>query len=356
MRSYVFLLLSWLAAGSASASPWTQESAENLTRAIVSDTRQTVTSVIINHNNEIVYERYFNGATQDTLHDTRSATKTIASMLLGIAIGRGEISSVNDKVLPYFPELQPLKHADPRKSEITLEDFLTMSSRLECNDFNPYSRGNEERMYVMENWVRFTLDLPIKGYAPWETRPADSPFGRSFAYCSAGAYTLGQVVARASGRELSDYAQAYLFDPLDIDRVEWPRTSLGKASTAGGIELSTRSLLNLGLVYVNGGSFGSVRILTKDWVQQSLKSHVKADEEHEYGYLIWNRVTQIGEVVVTSHLMSGNGGNHVVMIPELSLVIVVTKTDYNQRNAHQLSRHLVDELILPVFVDGSRDR
>lgn len=344
----IILLFTVLASSHAIA--WSEQNSHQLSAAIDAGEYQTVTSVLIHHHGETLYEQYFHGTDANTLHDTRSASKTVASILLGIAIKRKEIRDVHMPVVDFFSELQPLKNPDPRKSDITIEDFLTMSSRLECNDFNPYSRGNEERMYVLEDWVKFTLDLPIKGYAPWETKPEDSPFRRSFAYCTAGAYTLGQIVARASNRELSDYAREYLFEPLDIKAVEWPRTSLGKASTAGGIRLSTRSLLKLGLLYIDGSHAQEKNILSREWIEQSLKSHAAVDSDHEYGYLIWKRASQIGDTKVTSHFMSGNGGNHIVMIPDHKLVVVITKTDFNQRGAHDAARRLVDEAILPNIV------
>ena len=308
--------------------------------------------MLIHHKDQVVYEQYFADSNSHTLHDTRSATKTVAALLVGIAIHRGEIDSVHLPVLPFFPDWLPLKNPDRRKAEITLEDFLAMSSKLECNDFNAYSRVNEERMYVMEDWVQFTLDLPIKGYAPWETKPEASAFGRSFAYCTAGAYSLGRIVVRASGTTLPKYTQTHLFDPLGIEKVEWPRTSLGRASTAGGIRLSTRSLMKLGMLYLANGSAGDKRILFEGWVQQSLKTHVNIDDDTEYGYLIWKRNLQIGEKSITIHWMSGNGGNHVAIIPDLDLVIVLTKTAYNQRDAHMTSRRLIDEVVLPVFLSA----
>ena len=126
---------------------------------------------------KLAYEDYLDGDA-GTLRDRRSATKSITDALVGIAIQEGKLSGVDAKVLMLLPDrARRVQNADPRKSSITIEDFLTMSSPLECDDWNDASRGNEERMYLVEDWAQFILDLPIRGQCMSASTPKHRPTG-----------------------------------------------------------------------------------------------------------------------------------------------------------------------------------
>lgn len=328
--------------------------ATSLTKEIEAGDYGTVTSLLVQQNGQTLYEQYYRGTNPDTLHNTRSVTKTIIGLLVGTAISDGLIANESESVTAFFPDLKPYKNPDDRKDRITLKDFLTMSSRLECNDFNRYSRGNEERMYIMEDWVKFTLDLPIKGYAPWEQRPENSPYGRAFSYCSAGVHTLGQVVARASDKPLSEYGEERLFKPLGISRATWPKTSLDRDGGAGGLELTSRALAKLGSLYINKGRHEGKNIIPASWIDASLTTQVDTGSGgHKYGYLIWQTRVEVGGQQVMLNYMSGNGGNKVVFVPELQLVIVITKTDYNRRGMHEQADRLIKDGVLKRLLAAS---
>jgi CubicO group peptidase (beta-lactamase class C family) len=318
-----------------------------LRKAIEDGTFQRITSVAVAVDGKLAYEAYFNGDERETQHDIRSASKTVTSMLIGLAIARGAISGVDAKVFSFFPERrEKIKNPDPRKLQVTIEDLLTMSSLLECDDNNEFSSGNEERMYVTEDWLGFVLDLPIKGFAPWVTKPQDSPYGRSFSYCTAGVFALGAVLERATGRTVPDFAREALFAPLGIDKVTWLHSPLGLTQTGGGTRFRSRDLLKLGQLYLDGGRWHGRQVVPEAWVAASTAAHVQATETDTYGYLWWRRDFTAGERKFPTFYMSGNGGNKVVVVPSAKLVAVITSTLYNTRGMHQQTDKLLADYIL----------
>lgn len=319
-------------------------------QAIKAGDFKAVTSVLIARHGKLAYERYFDSDGVDALRNTRSATKTITGMLIGAAIDRHLIPSVDAHVLDYLHDKLPLQNPDPRKNQITIEDFLTMSSLLECDDENLFSRGNEERMYLVEDWAKFTLDLPIRGFPGWQAKPKDSPYGRSWSYCTAGATTLGVVLERAVKKSVQDFARDVLFAPMDITSLKWQSQPLGTAMTGGGLELRSRDLLKLGQLYLDGGKWNGRQIISPTWVEASISAHANAREETDYGYLWWLQTFHVHGRSLHSYGMYGTGGNKVLVFPDESLVVVVTTTNYHVDGAGALSDKLIVDYVLQAAV------
>jgi CubicO group peptidase (beta-lactamase class C family) len=364
MLSFAFALLTSLVVGQ---SPYADDlpdvppssvgiSAERLgqmEQAIKAGDFKAITSVLIARHKKLAYEHYFDSDGVDGFRNTRSATKTITGMLIGAAIDRHFIPSVDTPVLDYLQDKMPLENPDPRKGKITIEDFLTMSSLLECDDENSFSRGNEERMYLVEDWAKFTLDLPIRGFPGWETKPKDSPYGRSWSYCTAGATALGLVLERAVKRPVPDFAREVLFAPLGITSVKWQFQPLGTAMTGGGLELRSRDLLKLGQLYLDDGTWSGHPILSAKWVAESLRPHANAREDTDYGYLWWLQTFHFHTQSLRSYGMYGTGGNKILVFPDESLVIVITTTNYRVQGAGALSDKLIVDYILEAAVPAN---
>jgi CubicO group peptidase (beta-lactamase class C family) len=364
MFSFAFTLLTSLVVGQ---SPYADDlsdvtpssvgiSAERLgqmEQAIKAGDFKTITSVLIARHKKLAYEHYFDSDGVDGFRNTRSASKTITGMLIGAAIDRRFIPSVDTHVMDYLQDKMPIENPDPRKDKITIEDFLTMSSLLECDDENSFSRGNEERMYLVEDWAKFTLDLPIRGFPGWETKPKDSPYGRSWSYCTAGATTLGLVLERAVKRPVPDFAREVLFAPLGITSAKWQFQPFGTAMTGGGLELRSRDLLNLGQLYLDGGTWSGHPILSAKWVEESLRPHANAREDTDYGYLWWLQTFHFHARSLRSYGMYGTGGNKILVFPDESLVIVITTTNYRVEGAGALTDKLIVDYILEAAVPAN---
>jgi CubicO group peptidase (beta-lactamase class C family) len=307
---------------------------------------KNVTSILLARDGKLVYEAYFNGGDADRLNDVRSASKSVTALLVGAAIDRGLIPGVQARVYGYFPDKQPVQHPDARKQAITLEDLLTMSSLWECNDDNEFSSGNEERMYVTEDWLQFALDLPIKGFAPWMPRPQDSPHGRAFSYCTAGAFVAGAVVERAARMPLARFAAEALERPLGIAHAQWNASPLGVGMGGGGTRYRSRDLAKLGQLALDEGRWHGRQVISAAWIRAMLTVRAQARDDADYGYLWWAPRRPITGTDEAVWAMSGNGGNYVFVVPSRRLVAVITSTAYNQRYAHPQSQEIFREYLL----------
>jgi len=336
----------WPTAG-VEASGLSAKPLSDMSNAIRAGEFKKIGSVLIARHGKLVYESYFDGDAS-SLRDTRSATKSITDALIGIAIAEKKLSGVDARVLQSLPEhARKVQNPDTRKDKITVEDFLTMSSPLECDDWNDASRGNEERMYVVEDWAQFILDLPIRGRMHLGEQIDPPPYGRYFSYCTGGVFTLSEVLEKATGVRTDHYAEEKLFSPLGITDAQWVYSPLNIPQTGGGLRLSSRDLLKVAQLYLGGGRWQGKRIVDESWVRVSTQPHARIDDDTEYGYLWWLKSFKSGEKAYPAFFMSGNGGNKVLAFPGLDLAFVITSTNYNTRGMHEQTEKLLTDYILP---------
>jgi CubicO group peptidase (beta-lactamase class C family) len=311
---------------------------EGILRSIRDGGYPRVDSMIVARHGRLVAEGYFNGYAPDTLHDLRSTGKSFTSALTGIAADRG-LLIVDDPISLYLRDFESSKNLDGRKRAITLRHLLDMSSGLDCDDSNPASPGNEEKMYPARNWVKFVLDLPM----------AADPGARS-SYCTGGVIVLGSLLSSRAGVGLDDFAATWLFGPLDIRSAHWRRSPDGQATGGGGLKLRPRDVAKLGELYRADGLWNGRRVLSAAWVAESRRSTARIGADG-YGYLWWKRGFARDGVVADSYFTSGNGGNFVFVFPSLDLVVAFTGSNYDSRAMDQPFQILTERL-LPIVLQG----
>lgn len=312
---------------------------EELNRKIAKQTYKNVTSIVAIKDGKILIEEYFNGANRNTLHDTRSVGKSFASTLLGMAIKDRYIKS-EMQTLKEFYDLGSFQNYSKSKDSITLKSLLTMSSTFEGSDIDAESPGNEENMYPTENWVAFTLDLPID-----KTKAVN----RQWDYFTAGVVVLGDIIDKSVPNGLEKYADKNLFRPLNITKYKWQFTPQKVANTAGSLQLSSLDLAKFGQLYKKQGIWNGRQILSQEWVAKSLSHQMAISEDEFYGYLFWNKTYKVKGLEYEVYYSSGNGGNRIFIFKDQPIVIIITSTAYNTPYGEKQVEKMMQDYLIPAI-------
>jgi CubicO group peptidase (beta-lactamase class C family) len=296
-----------------------------------------VHGLLIARHGRLVLEEYFHGESADRPHETRSASKTVLTVLLGAAMQAG--AEVGPATAVY-PVMRPGGDGlDARKRALTLEHLLTMSSGYDCDDNGDDRPGNESTITDQEenpDWYGIILGLGM----------IRDP-GAQAVYCSINPHLAGGVLSRTTGRWLPDLMYELVAQPLGMQGYHVPITPTGDAYLGGGWRFRPRDFMKLGQLYLNGGTWQGRRVLSEEWVQRSTAPRYSMGSSARYGYLWWLREYPYGGRTVQAYYMSGNGGQYVMVIPELDLVIAVFGGNYNERAGGLMVSDVIPRLVLP---------
>lgn len=264
-----------------------------------------VRSLLVARRGTLVAEKYWGDAGPHRPTNIKSASKAVLSALVGVALERGDLRSLDWPVAEFFPEYFERDGVDPRKRGITLRHLLTMTSGLETTSFHNYGRW-----VASDDWVRAALDQPLVA------RP-----GGRMVYSTGSSHLLSAILARATGMDTRTFARRHLFRPLGIRLDGWQRGPEGVWFGGNNMALSPRDLLRFGTLYLHGGTYGGRRVLPDGWVRESWRAYTRSERfGYDFGYYWWNR-TLSGRRV---HYAWGYGGQFVFVVPEEEMVVVVT--------------------------------
>jgi len=294
-----------------------------------------IDGVVIAKSGYLVFEAYFNGYNRDKRHDLRSATKSITSALIGIAIDQQHIVAIDDSVYPYFQAYAPFDNWSAVKEQIKVKHLLTMTPGWDCDDWVSSSQGNEENMYRKHDWVKFILDLPMK------TIP-----GNKFSYCTGGVVVLGELVKLASSLSVDEFSKRYLFTPLRITNYNWQYTPAGQVDAGGHIVMTPRDMAKFGQLFLQRGAWQGQQLISAAWVDESTAFHLMVtNSTDEYGYLWWRRSILVSGRSIGTYSARGNGGQFIFVIPSEEMVVVFTGSNYNSSLSDQPFEILQDYIL-----------
>ncbi len=297
-------------------------------------------SILIVKENKLILEKYFDNNNRNTRHEIRSATKSIGSILTGIAIDKGFIPSEDSFVYEFLKdEYSPSYGWDSKASHIKISHLLTMLSGYDCDDLNT-NFACENAMYETDDWVQYSLDLPIS-YEP----------GLHWAYNSSSLILVSEIIARTSGMDLDEFAEKYLFGPLGIRNFQWVRSPKDREWIGGGARMISREMVKIGLLMQNQGMWGEDSIISQEWIAKSTRKHSEMlGSGVDYCFLWQTGATLVNDQLVKAFWASGNGGQYIIIIPALDMVIVFTGGNYNSQLANQ-PFDLLCSYILPAFTN-----
>lgn len=294
------------------------------------DEHPDLKAVVVMRDGHILAERYFNGDTPETLHDVRSAGKSVTALLATIAVDHGLISSLSDPVQTYWSEAK-----GAAIGEVRLDEVLTMRSGLAAFDEDAASPGNEDRLDEAADPLAFVLAIAR----------SDAP-GTTYRYNSLTAYVAGLVVEKASGQALADFAEAALFRPLGVNRWRWDADVAGHTKGQGNLWLSARDFAAIGELVRRKGLSKGRRIVSEAGIDAMLQPRVAIANSDPYadayGHFWYAKTYVIEGRDVAVSFASGNGGNKIYVVPDQRLVVAVTSSayghGYGQRRSEAILR------------------
>ena len=341
-----------------------------LTKLILADSFPNIHSVLIAKDNMLVYENYFSGKDEswgsslgytmhDTnkLHDSRSISKSVVAACIDIAIQHKQIISIDDPIFNYLPGYTEYK--TPLNEKITIRHLLTMSSGIQWNENTPHgtSANNETQMERSLNPVKYVLQQPMSSFP-----------GSVWNYNSGSVQVLAEIIKNVSGLDVDLFASKFLFQPLNIQSYKWTRSSntailfhLTKIfnsrrsfpAAASGLRLTSRSLLKIGLLYLNNGAWNNIQVLSKKWVQETFKTQILRgtnSSANGYSYLFWTHTDTVNNWSYPFITARGNGGQRIFICQPLHLVVVITAGNYNKRGIRNDGQFALDNYIIPASI------
>jgi len=320
-------------------SEWLSKAAES----IYEGKYKEVHSVLIYRDGRLVFEEYFRGHPfqydktshrgkevewgRTKPHRIMSVTKSITSVCIGIAVDKGFIKSVNQPIFDYLPEHGHLK--TPENSKIQIEHLLSMTSGLEGNEWLlPYNHPQNAVILI------YNSKDPINQIL---SKPALYPAGGNFQYCGSSNFLLAEILKNATGKNLEEFAAKNLFGPLGIHSYEWLQLNKGVVDGAGGLIMTPRDMLKIGVTFLNNGIWNGQRILSEQWVEKSATPYPRNQwlnnwDDHwglrGYGYSWWTHTFVKSGKRIPMYYASGWGGQYIMIIPNLQTVVVFTGGNY----------------------------
>lgn len=316
--------------GNLSESGLDPEAIQKLVDLIASTPPNDFRSVVVIKDGKLVVEEYFHTFWRTSLHDIRSAGKSITGMLMGIALKQGLVKSVEDPVYDYLAMAPPTK----KHEAIKIRHLLTMSSGLDADSDDSSTPGQAGQWIGLDDWTPYIQTVPMK------RKP-----GQRWVYSDLNSQLVGTIIENTSGMSLSEFAKKHLFEPLGIREYYWQQSKAGSTVASGNLFITGLDFAKLGLLVLNKGNWQGKQLISENYIREMTGKQITIDEDYfgfpvDYGYFWYTRTRNFSGKDITYHYASGNGGNYVIVIPEKNMVVSLSSSAYGPYHGHSRSQNI----------------
>lgn len=295
-------------------------------------------SLVVIKDGGILVEEYYNTFWSETIHDIRSAGKSITALCMGIAIDKGFVKSENESVYSFFPDIEVPQSLREKNKEITIRDLMIMSSGLDADTDDSSTEGFVGNWIGRDDWVTFILNLSQS----YET-------GSRWVYNDASPTLCSAIIQSTTGMSMAEFAEEYLFGPLGIREYYWYKSRMGITGGAGNLYITGIDFAKLGQLVLQQGKWGNSQVISQEWIHKMTSSHIAVSnnepEADRYGYFWYLSHKEIDGKRIDYLSASGNGGNKLYVVPSENMTISVQSSSYGTGRGHGQADYILTYLL-----------
>lgn len=301
----------------------------------INDNYPNIYSLLVIRHGYLVYEKYYQGMDVNSYNPVYSVTKSVMSALTGIALNENILENIDQKVSDLIPDYFTSVE-DQKKKEISLKNVLTMTGGLETID------SDYDSYFSSPDWLAYALSKPVS-----------DDLGKVFVYNTGLTHFLSGILTEESNMSTKEFAENYLFDSLNIHIKRWDSDFAGHYGGGAGLYLTPREMAKFGYLYLNKGKWEEKQIIPEEWVAASTSKQINVGPGLDYGYLFWiqDMTDKATDTTYHTYRADGAGGQKIIVIPELDMVVVVTADLYTSALDKTDDQQMVEDYVLPAVTE-----
>ncbi len=299
---------------------------------------QDFRSLVVIKNGGLLIESYYNTYWKETIHDIRSAGKSITALCMGIAIKEGFVKSYDESVYAFFPNADVPEALRRANSDITIKDLMMMSSGLDADTDDGSTRGFVGNWIGQDDWVTYMLNVE-KAYDK----------GSKWVYNDGSPMLCSAIITQTTGLSMAEFAEKYLFEPLGVREYYWYKSKMGITGGMGNLYITNLDFAKFGQLVLEKGRWGDQQLIAPEYIEMMTAELIPVSDNGPwadgYGFFWYSGHKNIKGKRIEYKFATGNGGNKIYVIPSEEMVIAVQSSSYGTGRGHGQADAILEFLL-----------